>query len=673
MLGYRCNILTVSQTGVENPELRRFGRFLVNGAIRLLFAVLIIMPACVVAEPVETEMAGVTVELLELRQAGGVMRLAIRYANTTDTEVRFSEPVSYGAIALVDSKTKQKHFALKDADGKFLAGPITDWNGGGRWWGPLPAHGAAVMWLYFEPMASGSVLSVSVPKGFPFDDVPVAEGAAPSVFQAASASSSPVGLTAQLISAKRADQELKVRLKLVHDASAQSLPDSRLDFKDVFVFDPASKRKYLLLKDSAGHFEAQPSSDANDGGRLFLSTIAPGAVALVSMTFMAPPDNVQAADLEIPHFVPFVGVVLSGAGGAGASGIATAGSSLGLEGALKDLQAEVTPEEIKIDLSADVLFDFDKADLKPAAETELNKLLAVVNSRPNAAVGIEGHTDVRGDAAYNQALSERRAESVRTWLVKHGVAAGRLTATGAGESRPLRSGNTEADHQANRRVEIRIKGSAAHSTGAEAAKVDYPLALHTKWTYQLHEELGEGVHYGAADAAIAKGGVLDTVAISEVTGADTINGESFARVDTTRAGNQWLTEWYRLAPNGLLLGRTIDHEAQQVKLMVPPQRVLNSELKSGDSWDWQASDIPFRLNFRVVGVVPISVPAGTYSSIEISDDGTIELETNTLNIRQSRWFVSGVGYVKQDTKVSVGEHLLSHTVLNLEKYEPASP
>ncbi len=105
MLGYRCNILTVSQTGVENPELRRFGRFLVNGAIRLLFAVLIIMPACVVAEPVETEMAGVTVELLELRQAGGVMRLAIRYANTTDTEVRFSEPVSYGAIALDWHKT----------------------------------------------------------------------------------------------------------------------------------------------------------------------------------------------------------------------------------------------------------------------------------------------------------------------------------------------------------------------------------------------------------------------------------------------------------------------------------------------------------------------------------------------------------------------------------------
>ena len=83
----------------------------------------------------------------------------------------------------------------------------------------------------------------------------------------------------------------------------------------------------------------------------------------------------------------------------------------------------MTPQEIKIDLSADVLFDFDKADLKPAAEAQLNNLLTVVNSRPNATVAIEGHTDVRGDDAYNQTLSQRRAESVRAWLIAHGVAA----------------------------------------------------------------------------------------------------------------------------------------------------------------------------------------------------------------------------------------------------------
>ena len=105
-----------------------------------------------------------------------------------------------------------------------------------------------------------------------------------------------------------------------------------------------------------------------------------------------------------------------------------------------------------------MLFDFDKADLKPAAEGKLNHLLTVVNSKPGSRISIEGHTDLRGNDAYNQTLSLRRAESVRSWLVAHGVAAGRISATGAGESRPVRTGNTEADHQANRRVEIRIRG-----------------------------------------------------------------------------------------------------------------------------------------------------------------------------------------------------------------------
>ena len=83
----------------------------------------------------------------------------------------------------------------------------------------------------------------------------------------------------------------------------------------------------------------------------------------------------------------------------------------------------------------------------------------MVNSRPNAAVNIEGHTDVRGDDAYNQTLSLRRAESVSSWLTTHGVAAARVHPAGAGETRPVKTGDSEADHQANRRVEIRIKGN----------------------------------------------------------------------------------------------------------------------------------------------------------------------------------------------------------------------
>jgi outer membrane protein OmpA-like peptidoglycan-associated protein len=261
------------------------------------------------------------------------------------------------------------------------------------------------------------------------------------------------------VSAKRADQAVKARVKLApaDPAVEPRLRSSYLEYDGVYLFDPAKKRRYPLLKDSAGGYQATPNRD-DMGNRSFLPNWSKGPI-LMSLTFQAPPDDVTSVDLVLPDFLPFEAVTLEGLGGAGAGGIAAAGTTLGLEGALKELKAEVTPQEIKIDLSADVLFDFDKADLKPAAEAQLQNLLTVVNSRPSASVSIEGHTDVRGDAPYNQALSQRRAESVRTWLAGHGVAAGRLTATGAGESRPVKPGDTEADHQANRRVEIRIKGS----------------------------------------------------------------------------------------------------------------------------------------------------------------------------------------------------------------------
>jgi outer membrane protein OmpA-like peptidoglycan-associated protein len=223
----------------------------------------------------------------------------------------------------------------------------------------------------------------------------------------------------------------------------------------VYLFDPVNKRRYPLLKDAEGIFQATPLGQKMDGGTFIPNWNEP---ILMSLTFQAPPDDVTSVDLMLPDFLPIEGVAIAGRGGAAAGGIAAGGKTLGLEGALKELQAEVTAQEIKIDLAADVLFDFDKADLKPRAEGKLNQLLTVVNSKPGSRIAIEGHTDLRGDAPYNQALSQRRAESVRTWLVAHGVAAGRISATGVGESRPLRTGTTEADHQANRRVEIRIRG-----------------------------------------------------------------------------------------------------------------------------------------------------------------------------------------------------------------------
>ena len=138
--------------------------------------------------------------------------------------------------------------------------------------------------------------------------------------------------------------------------------------------------------------------------------------------------------------------------------------TLGLDSVLKDLGAKVTDQEIVIQLAADVLFDFDKADIKPIALDTLTKVAKVLNSMGNSPATVEGHTDGKGAADYNQKLSDRRANSVKEWLAKQGgVSAARLSAMGYGMTRPAVS-NTKPDgsddpdgRQKNRRVDIRVK------------------------------------------------------------------------------------------------------------------------------------------------------------------------------------------------------------------------
>ena len=133
-----------------------------------------------------------------------------------------------------------------------------------------------------------------------------------------------------------------------------------------------------------------------------------------------------------------------------------------LQGALKGLGAKVTGREIKISLAADVLFDFDKADLRAEAAPALEKVVAVLQAYPKAAVLIEGHTDGKGNDQYNQKLSERRADAVRRWLAEHGIVAA-MTTRGWGKTRPVApntkpNGTDDPDgRQKNRRVEITVK------------------------------------------------------------------------------------------------------------------------------------------------------------------------------------------------------------------------
>jgi outer membrane protein OmpA-like peptidoglycan-associated protein len=140
-----------------------------------------------------------------------------------------------------------------------------------------------------------------------------------------------------------------------------------------------------------------------------------------------------------------------------------AGVSLGIEAALKDLNAKVTDREIRIDLAADVLFDFDKYTLRPAANDSLGKVAQVAAKYPDAPLLIEGHTDGKGTHAYNMTLSENRAGAVKKWLVeKGGIKASTITTKGWGETKPVApnkkpDGSDDPDgRQKNRRVELTL-------------------------------------------------------------------------------------------------------------------------------------------------------------------------------------------------------------------------
>jgi outer membrane protein OmpA-like peptidoglycan-associated protein len=144
--------------------------------------------------------------------------------------------------------------------------------------------------------------------------------------------------------------------------------------------------------------------------------------------------------------------------------LAVAGKVDPLNAALKDLGARTTDTEIQIQLDSDVLFDFDKADLRPEALPSLQKVITVMQSYPAYPCTIGGHTDGKGEKQYNQKLSERRADSVKTWLVTHGVS-NSISTHGFGDTKPVvpnkkpNGADDPEGRQKNRRVEITLKKS----------------------------------------------------------------------------------------------------------------------------------------------------------------------------------------------------------------------
>lgn len=113
-------------------------------------------------------------------------------------------------------------------------------------------------------------------------------------------------------------------------------------------------------------------------------------------------------------------------------------------------------EGIVVTFDSGILFDFDQAALKPAARENLVNLAASLKEHDGTEVLLVGHTDSVGSDSYNQALSERRAQAARAFLIEQGISPLRIRAVGRGESEPIASNDDEWGRQQNRRVEVAI-------------------------------------------------------------------------------------------------------------------------------------------------------------------------------------------------------------------------
>lgn len=117
-------------------------------------------------------------------------------------------------------------------------------------------------------------------------------------------------------------------------------------------------------------------------------------------------------------------------------------------------------EATSYNLCADVLFAFNRAEIRPGARAVLPQVARSIEKRtPDGRIKVDGHTDSRGSDAYNDRLSRRRAEAVKRWVVSRGgLAAGRIVVRGYGEGEPAASNASDSGRKRNRRVVVGVVG-----------------------------------------------------------------------------------------------------------------------------------------------------------------------------------------------------------------------
>ncbi|SPB18721.1 ompA family protein [Caballeronia novacaledonica] len=134
-----------------------------------------------------------------------------------------------------------------------------------------------------------------------------------------------------------------------------------------------------------------------------------------------------------------------------------------ISGDSKGTGTQVTEQQdgsLKVNIPNSISFDTNSYAIKPSFDPVLNSVTQTMQQHPELVASVVGHTDNTGQPAYNQTLSQNRAQSVASYVATHGVPAQRLTASGMGQNQPIADNSTEAGRAQNRRVEIYLRATA---------------------------------------------------------------------------------------------------------------------------------------------------------------------------------------------------------------------